>query len=277
MSTRSIYVDWQNAVQARVVMEVSRPFNVAYQLITTQGYLYPFRGFVFFWQNYQPLLPIFLSVVVPCGILHIYVYTILLWAILALNLVIHTLTAGPIGVQMAIIVSFQQCSCVNNYIFKNYLIKGKLNKVFDTTLCIVGLDRVVIPGKLKRLVPQTLGAQLMEINPINIAIFASSLIYSIAVSCIPVIGAAIFEYNNALRTAEFSQQRMWRLTRQRPRQMKYQVKENEGVYLTFGFVCQLLEGIPILGLLFCFTNHVGAALLAADIYNNNNNNQKAHN
>lgn len=268
MSSRPLYVDWQQAVQARAFLEVARPFNVVYQLVTAQGYLYPFRGFVFFWQNYQPLLPLFLSVVIPYGILHLYVYTVLLWAILPLNLVIHTLTLGPVGVQVAILASFQQCSCVNNYLFKNYLIAGKLNKVFDTTLCFVGLDRVVIPGKLKRLVPQTLGAQIMEINPINIALSTMSLLYSIVVSLIPIIGTVIFEYNNAIKTAEFSQQRMWRLTRLRPRQMKYQVKENEGVYLTFGFVCQLLESIPVLGLLFCFTNQVGAALMAADIYKN---------
>lgn len=266
MSDRPIYLDWEDALQARIIMEISRPFNVVAQLATTQGYLYPFRGFLFFWQNYQQLLPIYLSVIIPYGIIHIYVYTILLVAILPLNLLVHTLSTGPIGIQVALIISFQQCSALNNYILKNFLIVGKLNKVFDTTMCLVGLDRVVVPGKLKRQVPQTLGAQLMEINPINIFLFTYSLLRSIVLSFIPILGSVIFEYNGAIRTAEFSQRRMWKLTRQRPRQIKYKVKENEGIFLTFGMVCQFLESIPFLGLMFCFTDQVGAALMAADNY-----------
>jgi hypothetical protein len=265
MSTH-LYKDWQYAIQSRMNLEVSRPFNVFLQLIKTNGWIYPIKGFIFFWENYQKLLPIFLSVVLPYTVLHFYVYTILIFAILPINLVICTLTTGPIGVQIAVFQSFQQCSCLNSYIFKNYLIKGKLNKVFDTTLCINGLDRIVIPGKLKRLVSQTLGAQLMEINMINLIIFLSSSIYSICISSIPILGTISIYYNTAIKTAELSQQRMWQLTRQRPRQVRYHIKENEGEFLMFGITCQILESLPVLGLLFCFTNHVGAALLATDIY-----------
>ncbi len=270
MSSQHLRADWQNAVTARIAHEVTRPLNVANQLMTTDGFLYPFRGVYFFCQHYQQMLPIFLSVVLPYAVLHLYIYTILLAAILPLNLVIHTLTSGPLGIHTGIFNTLHQCSCLNNYIFKNYLIKGKLNKIFDTTLCLVGLDRVVIPGKLKRLVPQTLGAQLMEVNPINLTITIARALYTVIVSLIPIIGTFASHYNRAIYTASSSQERMMRLTRQRPRQVSYQVKEHEGELFTFGLVCMFLEGLPFLGLLFCFTDHVGAALLASDLYKGTN-------
>lgn len=267
MSKQDLRVDWQRAVAARIGHEVSRPFNVVNQLVTTAGFTYPFRGMYFFVQHYQQLLPIFLSVVLPYAVLHFYVYTILFTAILPLNLIIHTLSSGPLGIHTGIFTTFQQCSYLNTYIFKTYLIKGKLNKVFDTTLCLVGLDRVVIPGKLKRLVPQTLGAQLMEVNPINVTITITNAFYNFLLALTPIVGAFAAHYNRAVGAASSSQDRMMRLTRQRPRQVTYQVKEHEGELFTFGVVCLILEGIPVLGLLFCFTDHVGAALMASDMYN----------
>lgn len=268
MST-ALHIDWQNAVQQRIIMEISRPFIVATQIFSLkdQSYLYPFKGFYFFWSNYDQFLPIFLSVIIPYGLLHCYVYTILFGAIFPLNLIINALMYGPLGIHIAIVTTFQQCSSVNNQIFKNYLIKGKLNKVFDTTLCLNGLDRVVIPGKLKRLVPQTIVAQVMDINPISITITVTKIIYSIIIATIPIIGTLVFHYNNSLNIGKQSQQRMMQLTRQRPRQIVYKGKDAEGELFKFGMVCVWLESIPVLGILFMFTDHVGAALLASDLYN----------
>lgn len=263
-SQSSIYVDWQNAIQSRIVMEISRPFVVAHQILTNQSYLYPFKGLTFFIQNYKTYLPILLSVLIPYGILSCYIFTILLIAILPINLILNTLTFGPIGIEIGILNSFQQCNYINNYILKNYLINGKLNKTFDTTLCLVKLDKIVIPGKLKRLVPQTLVSQLMNINLINLFISILNIIKSIIISFIPIFGNIIIHYNNSIQIAADSQKRFWQLTRQRPRQITYHIKENEGIYLLFGFTCQLLENIPFFGLFFCFTNCIGAALLAAD-------------
>lgn len=260
-----IYVDWQHAVQARIRMEFSRPYMVIYQLLTTQGYLYPFKGISFFLDNYTTFLPIFLSVLIPYTILHCYIYSALFFVILPLNLVVNTLALGPIGIQIGILNTVQQCSCINSYIFKNYLIAGKLNKVFDTTLCLSGMDRVVIPGKLKRLVPQTLGTQLLDINPLSIILSISHIIYIVFISLIPILGTIITEYNHILNTGSSSQTRFWQLSRQRPRQQKYYVKEQEGLYLSFGFVCQIMENIPIFGLFFTFTDTIGAAILAKDV------------
>ncbi|KAG0678249.1 60S acidic ribosomal protein P2 [Pichia californica] len=172
---------------------------------------------------------------------------------------------GPIGIQIGILNTVQQCSCINSYIFKNYLIAGKLNKVFDTTLCLSGMDRVVIPGKLKRLVPQTLGTQLLDINPLSIILSISHIIYIVFISLIPILGTIITEYNHILNTGSSSQTRFWQLSRKRPRQQKYYVKEQEGLYLSFGFVCQIMENIPIFGLFFTFTDTIGAAILAKDV------------
>lgn len=265
----SLVTDWQRALQERIVLEVTHPFIVIYSVFTTTSYLYPFKGILFFIQNYVPLLPLYLSIFIPYGLLHLYIFSILLFALLPINLFIYTLTNGPIGVQIAIIITIQQCSYFNNYIFKNFLIRGKLNKIFDTTLCLVGLDRIVIPGKLKRKVPQTIIAQILEINPISLTCAIASIIYQVVISFIPIVGSLLLSYNKAINTTATLQNRFAQLTRQRPRQIKYTIKEHEAEFFSFGFTCQLLESIPFFGVFFCFTDCIGAALMAADAYRGN--------
>lgn len=257
-------VEWGRAVRARVNQQIRRPVNVTAQLLTFNGVTYPLKGLIFFCNNYQQLLPILLSVILPQLALHGYVYFVLFWALLPLNVAICSLSCGPLGVQFGIIQTIQQCSWITNYVYKTYFIKGKLNKIFDTTLCINGYDRVVIPGKLKRLVPQTLGAQFMEMNPINLFMFLFQTFYKCFISLIPIIGSVSMFYNQSVFIAEQSQTRMWQLTRQRPRQIKYKINQFEGDMFLFGLVCQILESIPILGVFFCFTDHVGAALFACE-------------
>lgn len=257
-------VEWMNAVRARINQQITRPIHVTAQLVTLNGFLYPFKGMLFFLDNYQQLLPIMLSVLIPQILLHFYVYFILLWALLPLNMAICTLSCGPLGVQFGICQTIQQCSWITNYVYKTYFIKGKLNKIFDTTLCLNGCDRIVIPGKLKRVVPQTLGSQIMELNPINLIVFLIQTAYSCFISSIPIVGFISMLYNQSVFTGQQSQNRMWQLTRQRPRQIRYKIKQFEGDLFLFGVACQALESIPFLGALFCFTDHVGAALFACD-------------
>lgn len=265
----NFYSDWQKAVQRRFIMEISRPLNLVNNILTTQGFIYPFKGIAFFFCYYKQLLPIYLSVVIPYSILHFYICVVLFIVILPINLFICSMTLGPLGVQMSILTTFQQCNCLNNYIFKEFLIKGKLNKVFDTTLCLTNLDSIVIPGRVKRVVPQTLGAKLMEINPINFSLFLLNLMYAIVLSFIPVVSTVSIYFNQSISIASSSQDRFWKLTRKTDRQIKYDIKDNEGEFLTFGMVCQVLENLPVLAIFFCFTNHVGAALLAGDRYKRN--------
>lgn len=262
-----LYSDWQSAVLERIIMEFGRPLSIVSQLPdSADAILYPFRGVSFFVSNYSRLLPLFLSVVIPYGIIHLYTYTILLLALLPLNIFIHSLYMGPFGVQFGIISAFHQCSCVNNYIFKEFLIPGKLAKVFDTTLCIIGLDRVVIPGKLKRVIPKSFGSKIMDINIISLLSQITHLLYKVFVSFIPILGPVITGYNRSIAISINSQKRMWQLTRMRPRQIKYYSKEHELHLFIFGAICQFLESIPVIGLFFCFTNTCAGALIAGDGY-----------
>lgn len=263
----NLYIDWQGAIVDRVFMESSRPLRVFYQFSQcSNAFLYPFTGISFFFSNFTQLSPILLSVMIPYGIIHVYTYSILLTALLPLNMFIHSLYMGPFGIQLGIISAIHQCSCVNNYIFKQFLIPGKLTKVFDTTLCISGLDRIVIPGKLKRLVPKSFGSKIMDLNLISIASQLAHLTYKVFVSFIPIFGPIVTGYNRSISISMDSQSRMWQLTRLRHRQIKYYAKENEVSLFIFGSICQFLESIPFLGLFFCFTDTCGGALMAGDVY-----------
>lgn len=209
----SILKDWQRVQHSRMGLQLSRLFNVVPHLLSSHGIGYPFQGIFFLLKNAKQLLPIFLSVVIYYTLLHFYIHTMLYVTPLPLNLAISTLSVGPRGVQIACWQTFQQFPSLNNYIFKNYILEGKLNKSFDTTLSLTGLDTVVIPGKLKGLVSQTMGAQIMEINPLNafflFSFFFPTLLYESMSGVIPIFRCIASQYNSALRAAENTQLRMW--------------------------------------------------------------------
>lgn len=262
----SLVAEWQQAFCERLFLEFYRPVAILYSIPSSAVVaLYPVRGFLFLYSNFAQLEPLVASVLLPYCMVHAYTYSILLGA-LSLNIYISCLILGPVGIQTGVISAICQCSSVNNYIYRKFVLPGKLDKVFDTSLCILGLDSVVVPGKLKRLVPKTLGSKVMDVNPITVGSQMVHLMYKVAVSFIPILGPLVLGYNKSIAFAMDTQSRFWKLTRMRDRQLKYYAKDHELNLVVFGTICQLLEAIPCLGLFFCFTNTCAAAMMAADDY-----------
>ncbi|KAF9140105.1 hypothetical protein BG015_001791 [Linnemannia schmuckeri] len=82
---------------------------------------------------------------------------------------------------------------------------------------------------------------------------------------IPVVGSLIFCYINGKAIVPDIHSRYFDMKRMTEDERKDWIRERQADYTAFAFVSQALELIPVLGILFGFTNAIGAALWAVDL------------
>ncbi|KAF9031822.1 hypothetical protein BDZ89DRAFT_1101048 [Hymenopellis radicata] len=84
-------------------------------------------------------------------------------------------------------------------------------------------------------------------------------------SFIPFFGIIISAWFKGLGTAHILHRRYFESKKMTPEQIDIFMEERKWDYRTFGFAAAILEGIPILGLVFTVSNRVGAAMWAHDL------------
>ncbi|KAG0312162.1 hypothetical protein BGZ97_011426 [Linnemannia gamsii] len=82
---------------------------------------------------------------------------------------------------------------------------------------------------------------------------------------VPVIGSVVFCYINAKAIVPDIHRRYFDMKRMTDDERKDWIKKRQADYTGFAFVSQALELVPFLGVLFGFTNTIGAALWAVDL------------
>ncbi|KAF9938828.1 hypothetical protein BGZ65_012099 [Modicella reniformis] len=82
---------------------------------------------------------------------------------------------------------------------------------------------------------------------------------------IPVLGPIAFCYINGKARSYHVHRRYFDMKEMTPPEREQWIKARKSQYTTFGVLAQGLELIPFLGILFGFTNTIGAALWAADL------------
>ncbi|KAH3662245.1 hypothetical protein OGAPHI_005493 [Ogataea philodendri] len=257
-----------DAISARLQMEILRPFTVARGIIQSGAAQFPIQGVIYFFQNPQ-LWPLYLRMVPPILIVHVSVFLSVFSTLFLLNVSAAMCCCGPFGLLVGAGITAQEANFITSYILDNYLIPRPMDSLFDTVLCQEGMESVVIPGKLKRVVGPSFGDRLWETSLWTTVTFPSD-IYStlrpVGLSFIPVFGPMALSFNGAVAKGNSFEKRFYRLSRLRGRQVKYLIKEREGDYWSFGFVANILESVPLLGTFFYFTNQIGGALLAVKYY-----------
>ncbi|KAG9062995.1 hypothetical protein KI688_004595 [Linnemannia hyalina] len=82
---------------------------------------------------------------------------------------------------------------------------------------------------------------------------------------IPVAGSVTFCYINGKAMVPDIHRRYFDMKRMTEDERKDWIRKRQADYIAFGFVSQALELVPFLGILFGFTNTIGAALWAVDL------------
>ncbi|OAQ29231.1 hypothetical protein K457DRAFT_32396 [Linnemannia elongata AG-77] len=82
---------------------------------------------------------------------------------------------------------------------------------------------------------------------------------------IPVVGSVVFCYINGKAIVPDIHRRYFDMKRMTEDERKEWIRQRQADYTAFAFVSQALELVPFLGVLFGFTNTIGAALWAVDL------------
>ncbi|KAF8933987.1 hypothetical protein EDD21DRAFT_358263 [Dissophora ornata] len=82
---------------------------------------------------------------------------------------------------------------------------------------------------------------------------------------IPVAGPIAFCYINGQARSQYVHRRYFDMKEMTPQERDEWIGARKSQYTTFGVIAQGLELIPFIGILFGFTNTIGAALWAADL------------
>ncbi|KAJ3732662.1 hypothetical protein DFJ43DRAFT_1072064 [Lentinula guzmanii] len=81
----------------------------------------------------------------------------------------------------------------------------------------------------------------------------------------PLIGILISAWFKGLGTARILHRRYFEAKKMTPTEVAVFMEEHKWDYRTFGFITALLEGLPIIGLVFTISNRIGAAMWAFDL------------
>ncbi|KAF9435112.1 hypothetical protein BGZ76_006862 [Entomortierella beljakovae] len=90
-------------------------------------------------------------------------------------------------------------------------------------------------------------------------------IITLPLNFFPFAGQVLFCYINGRARVPDIHPKYFDLKNMNDEERKEWIKKREKQYQAFGFVCQAFELVPILGILFSFTNTIAAALWAIDL------------
>ncbi|KAF9901281.1 hypothetical protein EC991_006300 [Linnemannia zychae] len=82
---------------------------------------------------------------------------------------------------------------------------------------------------------------------------------------VPVVGSLVFCYINGKAIVPDIHRRYFDMKKMTEQERKVWIQKRQADYTAFAFVSQALELVPFLGILFGFTNTIGAALWAVDL------------
>ncbi|KAF9183405.1 hypothetical protein BGZ50_004251 [Haplosporangium sp. Z 11] len=92
---------------------------------------------------------------------------------------------------------------------------------------------------------------------------------------VPILGPIAFCYINGRARSHHVHRRYFDMKEMTPQERNDWIQARKSQYTTFGVIAQGLELIPFIGILFGFTNTIGAALWAADLEREQNDLRKS--
>ncbi|KAL7812848.1 hypothetical protein V8C44DRAFT_58811 [Trichoderma aethiopicum] len=245
---------------------------MATDAVQSQAYLYPIKG-IFYFLNHRSLWKPLLDRVLPYGLLSVTVIGAMFAVAYLPQLAVLVLFNGPLAVFSTVLLTLNESSMIINLISRNWLLQDALLDTFDGTLVARNATTVVQQGREVR--PgndpiKKLGKVFKKrFEKISLTSMIRSLIY-LPLNFIPVVGTLAFIFLNGKQRGKVVHSRYFQLKGWSEPQKTQWLKSHTGAYASFGLVATLLEMIPVVSVLFSYTNTVGAALWAADIEHQNN-------
>lgn len=233
------------------------------------AYLYPIRGLAYFVTHKELWKPL-LARLVPTLTLGLGITAGMFLFTYIPQMAIMAFTSGPLAPVSAALLVLSESSALINILSKTFLIQDALIDTFDGVLMKRGATNLLSEGRQVR--NGGAGDSIARLGKLIKRPFErytpSAIIrylMFLPLNFIPVVGTAVFLLAQGNRVGPTSHQRYFQLKRWNSQQQAKHVEEFRAAYTSFGVAATMLEMVPVAGIMFAYTNTVGAALWAADM------------
>lgn len=243
-----------------------------FQRLTDEGarsgaYLYPIKGIYYFAGNRELWKPL-MSVLLPALSTALIIFPAMFFFTYVPQAAVLAFINGPFAIFTTVLLVLSEASTIYSVVSKNIVLKDALLDTFDGTLIARGQSSTVARGRdLKSGVSNPI-SQLGKLRlsspfpPLSMTALIRHIMY-LPLNAIPLVGTALFVILQGKKYGPTAHARYFQLKSMSHEEKAKFVEQRRGAYTSFGIVASLLEMLPVVGLIFTFTNTVGAALWAA--------------
>lgn len=177
-------------------------------------------------------------------------------------------TNGPLAPFTTILLILSESSTIINMLSRNFIVQDALIDIFDGTMLARNEAGIVSNGRELKSSGNSI-SRLSKITRRPFEKFTPKALIRyfmyLPLNFIPVVGTAVFVFIQGRNRGKSAHSRYFSLKGWNAKQSERFTSEHVGPYTAFGTVATLIELVPVVSILFSFTNTVGAALWAADI------------
>jgi len=236
----------------------------------SRSYIYPIKG-IYYFLRYPDLSRPLRSKLAPVIGTAVSVTASMFAFTYVPQAAVMALVSGPLAVFSTILLVLSESATLTHVLSRGLFIDDAMIDTFDGTLMHRDQSDLVAQGR--QLKPRTTAGDVMDrmgkvlkvpFARFNITAMLRYFLY-LPLNFIPVVGPLVYIFIQARKFGPNAHARYFQLKGMNKRQREEFVEQRAAMYTAFGIPAQLLEMIPFLGILFSFTNTVGAALFAADL------------
>ncbi|GBE86734.1 hypothetical protein BKA93DRAFT_821675 [Sparassis latifolia] len=247
-----------------VTTEVQEISILCAQGLASFTWLWPLRG-IYFAVNYPSILLSVRGALAKSLVSSAIIFGILALLTYSPQVALLALFTGPLAPILALLLVSVESLVLLCALTRPLFLDPALVHLFDATLLARGQAQLVREGKTRAGAPSQVSSTL--VRPLK-ALSSDGVVryvLSLPLNLVPVLGTAAFLLYNGDRSGAGWHARYFQLKGLSKSQRRQFVKSRRAQYAAFGTATLLFNFIPFVGLVFSFTNTIGAAMWAAQI------------
>ncbi|KAL1941244.1 hypothetical protein VTO73DRAFT_7456 [Trametes versicolor] len=239
-----------------------------FEAVSSLAWLWPLRGLLFSITHPQIILSVrhaLLKSILSSAV----IFCVLAFFTYIPQMAILAIFTGPLAPLIALIVVGAESLLVVSFLARALFLEPALTHIFDATLQASAQGQLVREGKARTAAQASVakGVQGALVKPLQAFSKDGIVRYvlTLPLNFIPGVGTVLFLLYNGYNGGPGWHTRYFQLKNLNKSQRASFVENRRAEYTAFGMSTLLFNFIPVVGLLFSFTNTVGAALWAAQL------------
>ncbi|CAL1714142.1 unnamed protein product [Somion occarium] len=248
--------------------EASEAARLSGQALASLAWLWPIRGIIYTVTHPQVVLSVHKALLTSLITSTIIFLLLAFFTYIPQAAFLSIFTGLFIGPVLALLLIGAESVFFITFFARALFLEPALSQVFDATLVSRGQSGLVRDGKTKYASSGKKegieGALVRPFQALSRDGFVKYLV-TLPLNFVPVIGTVAFLFLNGYRGGPGWHARYFQLKGWDVNQRKRFIQKKRAEYTAFGMMTLLFTFIPLIGLVFSFTNTVGAALWAAEM------------